>query len=286
MSRILHLCWGLAPTNGATNIARMIMGEQVSDGGGRVTAEIKSWLTVGEIRQADEIWCHCGWYYGIWWAVLWAKIFHKRLHWVPECCYDPVRLAYHGWKKRLVGPFERWALRQCDEIVATCPAEETWIRAYEPRVKRVVLSDIKRFFRFTSPTSRHIGSLHILYLGRPHPLKGTDYLKAAVKDMDGVELRLVSDHSGEELARDWEWADVLCLPTLSDNFGLVIAEALSRGVPVITTDGAPAWDPAWTSGGPEPWRDHVIYLSGYRTGSDATRVQLLKTALAGLQGLK
>ena len=34
---------------------------------------------------------------------------------------------------------------------------------------------------------------------------------------------------------------MLILPTLSDNFGLVIAEALERGKRVITTDGAPAW---------------------------------------------
>ena len=34
-------------------------------------------------------------------------------------------------------------------------------------------------------------------------------------------------------------ADIFVLPTLSENFGLVIAEALACGVPVITTKGAP-----------------------------------------------
>lgn len=34
---------------------------------------------------------------------------------------------------------------------------------------------------------------------------------------------------------------MLVLPTLTENFGLVIAEALERGKRVITTDGAPAW---------------------------------------------
>ena len=28
---------------------------------------------------------------------------------------------------------------------------------------------------------------------------------------------------GEELERVWEWCDVLVLPTLSENFGLVVA---------------------------------------------------------------
>ena len=43
--------------------------------------------------------------------------------------------------------------------------------------------------------------------------------------------------------RIWDWCDVLVLPTLSDNFGLLIAEALERGKRVITTDGAPVWEP-------------------------------------------
>ena len=34
-------------------------------------------------------------------------------------------------------------------------------------------------------------------------------------------------------------ADVFVLPTFSENFGIVIAEALWAGVPVITTQGAP-----------------------------------------------
>ena len=69
--------------------------------------------------------------------------------------------------------------------------------------------------------------------------------------------------------RAWEWCDVLVLPTLSENFGLVVAEALERGKRVITTDGAPAW------------RDQpgVVYVEGFRDGSDESRVRLLAEAI-------
>ena len=89
-----------------------------------------------------------------------------------------------------------------------------------------------------------------------------------------VQLREVSDHFGNELEADWAWADVLCLPTLSENFGLVVAEALERGIPAITTDGAPAWRTYF-----EQHPDAGLYLKGYRDGIDATRVKLLSDAL-------
>jgi len=321
--KILHLCWGLEPTNGAANIARMIMGEQRLAGH---VVEIASRWTREEIAGCDELWCHCGWYWRIWLSVWIAKRLGKRIYWVPECCYDPIRLAHHGWKKRLAGPFERWALRRADVLVATCRAEGEWIRAYEPRVKKVEVSDIRRFFKLGARSGELLASrfsrqpadmifdprvharpfagsqkitsgqensqrhspdlapcnhesMHVLYLGRPHVLKGTKYLEQAVKELNDHSttttsnynyiLRMVSDHHGEELERDWAWCDVLCLPTLSDNFGLVVAEALSRGKRVITTDGAPAWED----------QPGVIYLRGYRDGSDESRVKMLKDAL-------
>lgn len=163
-----------------------------------------------------------------------------------------------------------------------------------------------------------VSPLHVLYLGRRHPLKGVEYLEKAVSEINAtagqnvvvpsesktrgvgtqvlpnfacaegtcvpkIELRIVSNHFGEELEKDWEWCDVLCLPTLSENFGLVVAEALERGKRVITTDGAPAWAPEKkVEGGSlevEQWRERLFYIKGYRDGSDETRVKLLRDAI-------
>ena len=87
------------------------------------------------------------------------------------------------------------------------------------------------------------------------------------------------------------------LPTLSENFGRVVAEALERGKRVITTDGAPAWgdglsrvervetctrnhvDGQLWSG----YSGRLIYLKGYRDGKDKDRVRLLADAIKQFQ---
>ena len=87
------------------------------------------------------------------------------------------------------------------------------------------------------------------------------------------ELRVVTDARGAEKEAAFDWCDVFCLPTLSENFGRVVAEALERGNMVISTDGAPAWGDGNDYGG------RLIYLKGYRLASPSTRVRLLKEAI-------
>ena len=309
--KILHICAGWQKWNGAANIARMIMDEQRREGH---EVSFATWAKVRELRAADEVWIHCGWLPCLWWAALWGR----NVRWMPEACYDPVRLKYHGWKKWLVGPIERWCLRRCDRIVATCEAEKGWIEKYlGKRCPVVEVTDVKRFFKLTdckidrltdcdardsqsvNPTIRQSvnSSLHILYLGRRHPLKGLEYLEAAVAELNSnpvnpvnpvqktstcsprlePEFRIVSNAFGEELEKVWAWCDVLVLPTLSENFGLVVAEALERGKRVITTDGAPAWGDGNDYGG------RLIYLKCCREGSDEERVWLLKNAIEKMQ---
>ena len=104
-----------------------------------------------------------------------------------------------------------------------------------------------------------------------------------------VELKLVSNAFGEEKEKVWDWCDVLVLPTLSENFGLVVAEALERGKRVITTDGAPVWGEGVSRvERVETCREgeimvgyggRLIYLKSYREGTKETRVALLKAAI-------
>lgn len=289
--KILHLVPGLDdPTNGIAVAAKMIAQRQ--DGEFFDCSD----CSIVRLGDYDEVWVHSMWLPRTLlacWRVLRAGVSLVRM---PHGCMDPVRLGFHGWKKWLVGPIERLCLRRCNKIVATCDAEKGWIQSYLGlHCPPVVVMDIKRFFNLNpaNPVNPVKKNLHLLYLGRQHPLKGLEFLEAAVKDVESVELRVVSNAFGDEKERVWDWCDVLVLPTLSDNFGLVVAEALERGKRVITTDGAPAWGEGLElrvgSGGvksvgvgSEIWSGYggqLIYLKGYRDGTDEERVELLKKAI-------
>ena len=290
--KILHVVPGLEEGgNGIAVAARLIAAEQGAD---LIEARLFAGGD-GELDGYGEVWVHSCWLPMTLKSCRRVLRAGKPLVRMMHGNLDPVRLKYHGWMKRLVGPIERWCLRRCDRIVATCAAEKEWIEAYLGKKCPVVeVTDIKRFFDLEGGEAkenwrrgilpRQMGeqgatsvatltrleaaspidsrAIHLLYLGRRHPLKGLEYLEAAVAELNSnsvnsvqktstrstcsprlkPELRIVSSAYGEELEKVWQWCDVLVLPTLSENFGLVVAEALERGKRVITTDGAPAWE--------------------------------------------
>ena len=110
--------------------------------------------------------------------------------------------------------------------------------------------------------------LKVLYLGRIHPLKGVDVLREAVEGLD-IDLRVESEVFGEEKERALEWCDVLVLPSMSENFGFVVAEALMHGKRAVATDGAPAWEN----------QEGVAYVRGYRDAPHDEQICLLREAL-------
>lgn len=97
------------------------------------------------------------------------------------------------------------------------------------------------------------GRFVILYVGQMIHRKGVDLLIEAVSSLDDVELycvggiyesihdypsniHFIAFKSQQELKAYYDCADVFVLPTREDIWGLVVNEALSRGLPVITTN--------------------------------------------------
>jgi glycosyltransferase involved in cell wall biosynthesis len=64
-------------------------------------------------------------------------------------------------------------------------------------------------------------------------------LRAFVRKERLQRVHLLEPVFGLEKMRAYEEAGVFVLPTLNENFGMVVAEALSSGTPVICTKGAP-----------------------------------------------
>jgi glycosyltransferase involved in cell wall biosynthesis len=271
---ILHAVPGTSDVaNGMVVVAKLLAKEQDE----AIVVDLND--AMAHLSDADEVWVHGMWLPREWRVCRAALKAGKRLVRMTHGALSPVYLKNQSpLKKRLVSPIEKRLFRKASRIVATCEAEKGWIEQFlGKRYPPVEVTDIKRFFNLDGKECKEVNGqelLHLLYLGRRHPLKGLTCLEESIKCVASVELRAVDNAFGEEKEKIWDWCDVLVLPTLSENFGLVIAEALERGKRVITTDGAPSWGDGNDYGG------RLVYLKGYRDGDDNARIQLLAGAIA------
>lgn len=300
--KILHVIPGLNdPTCGIAVAAKLIARKQSREGHSVIPLDFRA----PELKRAaffaelDEIWVHSMWTPWVLRASLYALRAGKRLIRMPHGCMDPVKIRHHLYKKLLFIPIEKWLFSRASVIVGTIPEELDQIRAFVPGYKGEILHlPLSSCFSLpTTTTTSNYNSrqnpLRLLFIGRLHPLKGVEFLIPALSpDMHltiigkdegelpklkrlaeechaNVEFRGIVSEEEKNAALDA--CDVFVLPTLSENFGLVVAEALERGKRVITTDGAPAWE------GLPPTQG--VYISGYLHADTHTRIQLLKKAL-------
>ncbi|PTM41740.1 glycosyltransferase [Bosea sp. 124] len=214
-----------------------------------------------------------------------------RLVHSPRGMLGAEALRISAWKKRPIWHlWQRGALAAADVIHATARSEYEEIRAAGLRNPVAI---IPNGIDLPHPSAYRQGGgivagqdRTILSLGRIHPKKGLDRLIrawASVQDqLPNWSLALVGpaelNHDTELLALaaqlgarrvtlsgpvygDAKWqlygsAALFVLPTLNENFGISVAEALACEVPVISTKGAPwsglkAEDCGW-------WVDHGV----------------------------
>lgn len=317
--KILHIVPGLDdPTCGIAVAAKMVARRQRTSGKSVECVDFKAW-TQRQIAAADEVWVHSMWTPGVMMAAWAALRLGKKLVRMPHGCMDPVKRRHRWWKKMWVTPIERWLFGKSDRVVATCNDEVEWVRKFEPKVRKVEMLSLGGGALDMPLKSVH-NPLRLLFVGRLHPLKGMEFLLEAMRcfltqrrrgaETQGLELKVIGKDEGEgvklrqmakehelnvkfcgvvseeEKEKAWDWCDILVLPTLSENFGLVVAEALERGKRVITTDGAPVWgegvprvDRVEGGGVFYGYNGRLLYLKGYRDGTDSKRVELLKDAI-------
>ena len=212
------------------------------------------------------------------WQALARRCRARRLPYVvsPHGMLEPWAWAHKAWKKRpYYHLFEKRFLNRSAALLATAPSEAGRLRALLPgaRVETLPLGTDgipgPDYHAARARLGWAPGERVLLFLSRIHPKKGLDLLLQALarSPASADRLAIVGDgdpayveslrswaraHAGALPRLDWigpvwgeaRWpwhqgADLFCLPTHSENFGLVVLEAWQAGTPVLTTPGTP-----------------------------------------------
>jgi glycosyltransferase involved in cell wall biosynthesis len=215
-------------------------------------------------RRADVILVHGHCYPGSVFGACAARIAGRPLVVVqsnPFVDYPFPLAAVEQAVDRSIG---RWVLGQAQVVVCVSRFVESFVHLIAPRASTVMIYsgvEIERF-RPDGPSPRRSG-LHVLTVRRLVPRNGVHVLLEAwrraalspgarltiagsgpeegkLKQMAGemASVRFLGHVPDEHLASLYRTADLFVVPSVSgEGFGIVAAEALASGVPVIATDG-------------------------------------------------
>jgi glycosyltransferase involved in cell wall biosynthesis len=187
----------------------------------------------------------------------------------PHGMLEPWSLAHRAWKKNIAWPlYEKRDLASARAFCATSTEEAMSIRESGCRQPVAIIPNGVKLPDLNGPRLENSGPRTALFLSRIHPVKGLFLLveawkriqprgwrvivagpdegghrkevEGAVSDAGlGDAFEFIGSVKDNEKGALFRQADVFVLPTRSENFGIVVAEALAHAVPVITTTGAP-----------------------------------------------
>ena len=190
---------------------------------------------------------------------------HLRIFLTPHGMLEPWIIKRNYWTRKLpaIWLYQRRVVRSCDVVVATAESERQhlldlgWNRNVALVQNGIDVDSIV-------PKSEWHAPRELLFMSRLHPKKGLEMLFPVLPP--GLHLTIAG--TGEEsyiqqlrqqvsalglddrvtfvgaVYGDDKWmllrrADAVILPSYSENYGLIVAEALASATPVITTTGTP-----------------------------------------------
>ncbi|MCW1400966.1 glycosyltransferase [Novosphingobium sp. MW5] len=201
-------------------------------------------------------------------ALLMARLLRKPVVWSPRGAVQ----ATDGWQssprqfpKQLFLKVARKIATSQLTIHVTSECERAATQRYFPGVDFAIIPNGVKLPNLVRETRRGDVSLNLMFLGRVHPQKGVERLLEAMNNLPtGVSLdiygtgdpaylehirrisvvfsgrvRLHGEIHEAEKCEAFRKADLFVLPSFSENFGIVIAESLAHGVPVVTTTATP-----------------------------------------------
>ncbi len=232
-----------------------------------------------EARQTDIVHDHGVWLHTNWSSSRMAGRAGRPIVRSPRGMLSPWALSRSRFVKRVLWTVvERRLFEKAALIHATSQQEERDVRRLGTRVPTVVIPngiDLDGEFatpRIADARARGIpeaqGRRAVLFLSRVHPVKGLDLLCRAwatlpddspvvllvagtgedaaiarlrhwLTEQPGPPARYVGPVTGERKLALLSSAWLLVLPSRSENYGMVVAEALASGTPVLTTTAMP-----------------------------------------------
>lgn len=191
----------------------------------------------------------------------------------PHGMLEPWAMNHKAWKKSLaLWLFQKRDLALAKVLIATSLIESENFRTLGLKSPIAIIPNgVELLIPKTDIKNDHLPDSNtrtVLFLSRVHQKKGLLNLVRAWSQLKplGWRLRIAGPNEGGHLAEVlslaeqlgvlpfleyvgavegaekealYRNADVFILPTFSENFGVVVAEALAHGLPVITTHGAP-----------------------------------------------
>ena len=194
----------------------------------------------------------------------------------PRGMLEPWIMARNPWKKKMAMLlYQNKVIQRANYIHVTAQMEADHIYRLGYSNPITIIPNGIDLNEITTSKTKY-GTKKMVFLSRIHPKKGIELLLAAWQSIntEGWSLEIAGNgnqtyitklkQSASDLKNvffvgpqygeaKWNFirsADVMLLPSFSENFGIVIAEALAVGVPVLTTKGT-------------PWEDLEIYDCGW-----------------------